>query len=95
MFRVWRSSCAVCLVFLDLEFWVICGVGDFGRKTLYFPRRISVRDFYFLFFPRGFVEGFELLICCGVRDSWFLLCTIERESERERERERESLDYQS
>jgi hypothetical protein len=78
------------LVFLDLEFWVIRGVRDFGRKSLYFFRTISVRDFYFLFFPRGFVEGFELLICCGVRDSWFLLCTAQlSESERARERERE------
>ncbi len=77
-------------VFLDLEFWVIRGVRDFGRKSLYFFRTISVRDFYFLFFPRGFVEGFELLICCGVRDSWFLLCTAQlSESERARERERE------
>lgn len=43
------------LVFLDLEFLVICGVRDLGRKSLYFFRTISVRDFCFLFFARGFV----------------------------------------
>ncbi len=59
----------------------------FGKEDSLFSRTISVRDFYFLFFLCGFVEGFKLLICCGVRDSWFLLCTIEKE--------RESLDSQS
>jgi len=39
------------LVFLDLEFWVICGVRDLERKSLYFfPHNFGKRFFIFYFF---------------------------------------------
>ncbi len=81
LFRVWRSSCAVCWCF-----WIFGVLGNlrswrFGKEDSLFSRLLSVRDFLFFFFLVDLLRDFELLVCCGVRCSWFLLCTIERERE--------------